>query len=586
MAMKQVAVISFCFFFVLSTVVSIAPAARYDPEVYQTQKALKEMGYNPGKSNSLYDKSTESAVKKFQRDYGLPVTGKLDAQTREKLGLSPSNRFIAQKKERRVALVIGNSLYRHTPALRNPVNDANAITIVLRELNFDVGVGYDLEMSNMVQRILSFGRKAQNADVGVVFYAGHAVQFEGQNYLLPVSAKLRDELDLKTSALSLDLVMTALERVRGIRIVIFDACRDNPLIDRLSSEMHIRSASVRRGLAIIKTSTDVLVAYATKENAVANDGEDSNSPYTQALLNHIATPGLEIRMMFGRVRDDVLVSTSHRQQPFTYGSLGGREWYFKPAARIIHLPPEPKSVAVGPQYEMDDLIPFKQKLLGSIDGLSYEIKLDDNVHLLKYVGDFNLDGYNDALMMKFYGGNCCPGDYYFVVYKGNGYFHITDSFVSSWSTPVIEPWRGKYSLVAEVNNYGINVNPREQEVKRFILDNTGMVKLVESHSKQYVRAVIETTVSEGPDRLYFDIDGDGSKEYISCGFWERWGVMIYCALFNADNRKIQDFPFQPKRIGFLNHKTNGKHDIVCDFDQIWVWDQGRYVEKTLYQIKK
>jgi hypothetical protein len=164
---------------------------------------------------------------------------------------------------------------------------------------------------------------------------------------------------------------------------------------------------------------------------------------------------------------------------------------------------------------------------------------------------------------------------------------VTEITNSSWDTPVIEPWRGKYSVIVEEENEGKNNSPREHITKRFILDTTGDIKLVESHSKQHVQALIQITSQQVADNkevgeLRFDIDGNGSKEYLRCGFWSRWGVINDCILYQANGsiiQKMSNDELQCKRIGFLSHKTSGVHDLVCDFDTVLVWKGDKYTLK-------
>ena len=252
------------------------------------------------------------------------------------------------------------------------------------------------------------------------------------------------------------------------------------------------------------------------------------------------------------------------------------------------LPPKPQVSKSGPQYQVVGEVEH-QILIASVDGLEYQIPLKGDLHRIEHVGDFTLNGGNEALLfdMPGGGGNCCPSAYFFVVYKGGGNFHVTDVFANSWHEPRIEPWRGKYSLVVEENNEGANNSLPENITKRFVLDTTGEVKLVESHSKQYVRALIEMTsgqfsITNEIGELHFDIDGDGSKECLRCGYWPRWDLIVDCTLYSASGKVIQKMPdneFKCNRIGFLGHKTKGVHDLVCDFDTVLVWQDGKYIFK-------
>ena len=240
--------------------------------------------------------------------------------------------------ERRVALVIGNSAYQNVPKLPNPVNDARAIATLLKNAGFDVVESRsDLGIANIRRAMRDFRNIARDADIGVVYYAGHGIELDGTNYLIPVDAVLEHDVDVDDETLSVDRVMKSLEAVKRLRLVILDACRDNPFMRTMKRT--ISSRSVGRGLAKVEPITsDTLIAFAAKAGSTALDGNGKNSPFTTALIKYLATPGLDLRIAFGRVRDDVMKATSNQQEPFVYGSLGGDVVSLVPA-------PEPKAAA-------------------------------------------------------------------------------------------------------------------------------------------------------------------------------------------------------------------------------------------------
>jgi uncharacterized caspase-like protein len=244
---------------------------------------------------------------------------------------------------RRLALVLGNGAYVHAPPLPNPPRDARAVAHAFRRLGFDVVEGIDLARAGLVGALRDFGRRAEGAELAIVYFAGHGIQVKGQNFILPVDAQLQREQDLGYEAIGVNAVLDEAGAARRLRLVILDACRDNPFVARLQREMGAtRSTSVGRGLKVMDTITpDTLIAYATTADAVAEDGTGEHSPYTSALLEHLETPGLELNLLFGRVRDAVMRRTSNRQQPFTYGSLGGEPILLKPA----ETPPRPAAAA-------------------------------------------------------------------------------------------------------------------------------------------------------------------------------------------------------------------------------------------------
>jgi hypothetical protein len=246
--------------------------------------------------------------------------------------------------EKRVALVIGNSNYRNVGHLANPANDAQLMADTLRTGGFDTIVFLrDVDAAEMRRRLRTFADQARDADVAVVFYAGHGVEVDGTNYLIPVDALLERDIDVYDEAFSLDRVLVTIEPAKRLRLVILDACRDNPFAKAMKRTIATRAVS--RGLTRVEpTSPNTLVAFAAKAGSTASDGDDRGSPFTAALAKHIATPGLDLRKAFGYVRDDVLKATSNRQEPYVYGSLGGDDVALVPASQ------KPASQApAGPQ---------------------------------------------------------------------------------------------------------------------------------------------------------------------------------------------------------------------------------------------
>jgi hypothetical protein len=252
------------------------------------------------------------------------------------------------RAEQRVALVIGNGAYRTLPPLPNPAADATAVAERLRGLGFAVMARNDLDKAGMDDAIRQFGRQAANADVAVVFYAGHGVQVEGRNYLVPVSAPFPErEQDLHYDFVDVAAIMDELAGARRLRIIMLDACRDNPIAARLSRSLG-RSLGGERGLAPPPSLDNTLVAYATAADSVAADGTGEHSPFTTALLQHLDDPGLDVRLMFGRVRDDVRRQTDNKQNPFVYASLGGDSFAFNPGQAPQSQPQQPVPLAQSP----------------------------------------------------------------------------------------------------------------------------------------------------------------------------------------------------------------------------------------------
>jgi hypothetical protein len=225
--------------------------------------------------------------------------------------------------DKRVALVLGVSNYQRVARLANPDNDAAAISAVFKQMGFDiVELRRDLGVSEMRRAVREFAAVAADSDMAVVYYAGHGIEVNGANFLIPADARLQSDFDVEDETVPLDRILQAINPAKRLRLVILDACRDNPFAERMTRSVATRSMG--RGLAKIEPATaDTLIAFAAKAGAVAGDGDGSHSPFATALLNHLATPGLDLRLTLGRVRDEVLKSTGRRQEPFVYGSLGG-----------------------------------------------------------------------------------------------------------------------------------------------------------------------------------------------------------------------------------------------------------------------
>jgi uncharacterized caspase-like protein len=231
--------------------------------------------------------------------------------------------------ERRIALVIGNSAYRNVPPLANPVRDATAIADALRRTGFQtVTLQTDLPKEKLVDALRNFAQLADNADWALVYYAGHGIEMGGANYLIPVDARLSTDRDVGFETVPLDQVLSAVEGAKRLKLVLLDACRDNPFASQMRRTMATASRSIGRGLASIEPESGTLVVYAAKHGETAFDGDGANSPFATAFMRNIQTPGLEVRRMFDFVRDDVLDMTSRRQQPFSYGSVSGRQEFF------------------------------------------------------------------------------------------------------------------------------------------------------------------------------------------------------------------------------------------------------------------
>ncbi|QPF94155.1 caspase family protein [Bradyrhizobium commune] len=254
--------------------------------------------------------------------------------------------------EKRVALVIGNSAYKSAPRLANPVNDAALVGDMFKKAGFDaVDVKFDQNAADMRRMLREFAAKARDADMAVIYYAGHGIELDGNNYLVPTDAVLETDGDVLDEAIALDRALFAVEPAKQLRLVILDACRDNPFAKTMKRT--VASRAIGRGLAKIEpTSPNTMIAFAAKAGSTASDGDMKNSPFATALADHLPKPGLDLRKAFGFVRDDVLKATSYKQEPYVYGSLGGDDVALVPAKPVVTAPqPNPQDV-VRRDYEL------------------------------------------------------------------------------------------------------------------------------------------------------------------------------------------------------------------------------------------
>jgi len=229
--------------------------------------------------------------------------------------------------EHRVALVIGNNAYSDSPLL-NPVNDARAMSQALRRFGFELVYGENLSLTDMKRNIRTFGEKIRNGGVGLFYYAGHGVQINGRNYLIPVSATITKEEEVEDEAVDVGLVLAQMQNARNrLNLIILDACRNNPFARSFRS--------INSGLASINAPSGTLIAYATAPGSVASDGAAKNGLYTQELLNTMSVPGLKIEELFKRVRIAVQNKTAGKQIPWEASSLVGEFAFDEQAANEV-----------------------------------------------------------------------------------------------------------------------------------------------------------------------------------------------------------------------------------------------------------
>jgi tetratricopeptide (TPR) repeat protein len=237
---------------------------------------------------------------------------------------------------KRIGLVIGNGSYKNVPALENPVRDAELFANSLKSAGFDsVLLKTNLSRQQMIETLHGFEEIAAAADWAIIYYAGHGMEVEGTNYMVPIDARPIDENNFSTQTVNLQFILNSVEVARKLRLVILDACRDNPFAQKVRiasasrSLSGLNSASIGRGLGRIEPDPGTLVVYAAKHGEFALDGEGQNSPFVQAVVKRInQRPPIEVRRLFDFVREDVVRETKQQQQPFAYGSLSASDDFY------------------------------------------------------------------------------------------------------------------------------------------------------------------------------------------------------------------------------------------------------------------
>ncbi|TJW82765.1 MAG: CHAT domain-containing protein [Mesorhizobium sp.] len=257
------------------------------------------------------------------------------------------------QRSHRYALVIGNSAYRYAPPLPNGVNDANAIAQVLRETGFEVTLGLDADASTLRQLIGKFRRNLQPGDVSLFYYAGHGLQANGENYLLPVDAALQRPADLALEAERLQDIIAAMTAEENTAIVLLDACRDNPFVKQLSGQAQSRGLAIGKGLGALDAGRGVFIGFATQPGNVALDGAVDHSPFADSLVKRIKTPSIDIEILMRRVRLDVMNATAGRQVPWSNSSLVEPGFSFNPDAASRQSPAEPYQPDINTATELE-----------------------------------------------------------------------------------------------------------------------------------------------------------------------------------------------------------------------------------------
>lgn len=289
----------------------------------------------------------------------------------------------------RVALVLGLGAYQSIEPLENTRNDARAIAHTLEGIGFDVTLSLDSTGDQLRQLIDDFAFRSETADLALIYFAGHGVEVQGENFLIPVDARIQSNVDVQRQSISLKQLLASVEHARKMRIVILDSCRDNPLGDAIDlaqatpipTQTTDQATRGGGGLAPARPDRGTMVAFAARDGQVALDGIGENSPYAQALMTKMVEPGLEISLMFRQVRDLVLQETKNLQEPHTYGSLTGIPFYLAGSADgqidISGIAGQAAWAAIKPDQEDQLLALAKLGDTRSMLGLAY-MRLNPN----------------------------------------------------------------------------------------------------------------------------------------------------------------------------------------------------------------
>jgi len=302
---------------------------------------LYEKRGDPGSARSDYraasaalskvvDDIAASTARRLARERLAELMATLQAQPNPAAGKPAPGKAAAPAPPsgpRKVALIVGNGAYKNVTPLDNPPRDARLIADTLRGLGFaTVTLAPDLTRDKFFAALHEFGNEAEKADWAVVYYAGHGMEIGGINYLIPTDAKLAADRDAETQAVALEQVIAAVSGARKLRLVMLDACRNNPFEKTMQRTIALKLVS--KGFSNIEPEAGFMVVYAAKHGETALDGDSNNSPFATALARDIREPKVEVRKLFDIVRDDVWAVTRHAQQPFTYGSPPGREDFY------------------------------------------------------------------------------------------------------------------------------------------------------------------------------------------------------------------------------------------------------------------
>ena len=267
--------------------------------------------------------------------------------------------WLRAQESTHVALVFGNSRYVHAGELKNPVNDAEDVSLKLQTMGYSVDTFLDADFNQMRNALSAFAAKAARADVAMIFFAGHGIEISKQNYLIPVDAQLDSDSQVAFQAIPLDMMLNAVTGAKKLKVVLLDACRNNPFLKKMRSAGAARRSTLVGGLAAVDPDHGSLIGYSAKEGTTASDGTGRNSPYTTALLKYIDAPRLDVGRMMRKIRDDVIKTTAGEQEPFDYRSLPGDDVFINPASVTTDKPDDSAGTPVSPGQQSPEALRLK-----------------------------------------------------------------------------------------------------------------------------------------------------------------------------------------------------------------------------------
>ena len=313
------------------------------------QARLSSLNYYTSGIDGLYGFRTEAALRAYNKQYlnnaALTLKTSVDALFADILKpLTSEDKQVVKapyqsnsdipatskkilKYKNRKALVIGNASYFEQIPLKNPINDAKAVAATLRQIGFEVTYKEDLELKEFGRSLGRFERELSSSDISLIYYAGHGIEVDGENYLIPVDAELRNASDVKFETVMLQDAVSASLSVSRLSMILIDACRDNPF----AKSMKGKNRSIGRGLSVVdatKSKVDQIISFAAESGEFAEDGNGDNSPYAAALVDLLGEPNLEVGKLFRKLGDSVESMTKGKQIPVTRNRLSGEDIFF------------------------------------------------------------------------------------------------------------------------------------------------------------------------------------------------------------------------------------------------------------------